>query len=233
MTFPTIHASARDEQRSVQTNRTPAAQDAVESGRRPHLLLVDDDRLILATLASGLREAGYDVSTAVSGKDAIEAATAGQFDLAILDVRMPGMDGIELARHLREGTTIPFLFLSAYGELDLVRRAADHGALGYLVKPADIPQIVPAIEAALVRAREIARLRSSEERLGTALAIEQKTRTAVGLLMERHGLNRQQAFEALRNQARSQRRKIAEVADEIIDAAEVLNAAVSKEAPRG
>jgi response regulator NasT len=200
--------------------------------RRPHLLLVDDDRLILATLSEGLRQAGYEVSTASSGKDAIDAASRIPFDLGILDVRMPGMDGVELARHLREGTHIPFIFLSAYGDLELVRRAADHGALGYLIKPVDVPQIVPAIESALVRAREIAALREAEERLTTALSIEQRTRTAVGVLIERHGMDRHAAFEALRHQARSQRRKIGEVADEIISAAERLNA-VLKDPQKG
>lgn len=231
MTSATIYAGIRDDRETVHPSPNPSPDKPSQDGKRRRLLVVDDDRLVLATLADGLRKAGYDVSTAVSGKDAIEMASAAQFDLAILDVRMPGMDGIELARHLRQGTTIPFLFLSAYGEIDLVRRAADFGALGYLIKPADIPQIVPAIEAALARAEEIARLRSSEERLNTALVIEQKTRTAVGLLMERHGFNRQQAFEVLRSQARSQRRKIAEVADRMIDAAETLNAPASKDPP--
>lgn len=89
-----------------------------------------------------------------------------------------------------------------------------------MLKPADVPQIVSSIEAALIRAHEIPSLREAQERLNTALVIEQKTRTAVGLLMERHGLTRQAAFEALRTQDRSQRRKIAEVAEGIIEATE-------------
>jgi response regulator NasT len=187
------------------------------------ILLVDDDRLVLATLSDGLRAAGYEVATASCGGDALQLCRSQPIDLAILDVRMPEMDGIELARRMRAETTVPFLFLSAYGDLDLVHRAADHGALGYLLKPIDIPQMVPSIEAALVRAREIAELRKSEERLTTALSIEQRTRMAVGLLMERERLDRRAAFEVLRSRARSQRRKIAEVADEILSAAETLN----------
>jgi response regulator NasT len=184
---------------------------------------VDDDRLILATLSDGLRGVGYDVLTAGGGAEALQLCREQAFDLAILDVRMPEMDGIELGRRLRAETTVPFLFLSAYGDLDLVRRAADHGALGYLLKPIDIPQMVPTIESALVRAREILDLRRSEERLSTALSIEQKTRMAVGLLMERQRLDRKAAFEVLRSRARSQRRKIAEVAEEILNAVETLN----------
>lgn len=207
----------------------PTSLNADASRPRPRLLLVDDDRLILATLADSLRNAGYDVSTAAGGKAAVDAASAGSFDLAILDVRMPGMDGIELSRHLREGTSIPFLFLSAYTDAELVHDAVEQGALGYVTKPADVPQLVPAIEAGLARGREIAELKASAERLQTALTIEQRTRTAAGLLMERHGMNRQQAFDAMRGRARSQRRKLSEVAEAIIDAAELLNDAAHGE----
>jgi response regulator NasT len=190
---------------------------------KPHVLVVDDDRVILATLEDGLHDAGYEVSVAGSAKEAIDLMVESPPDLAILDVRMPGMDGVELAGHLREHTTIPFLFLSAYGDLDLVRRAVARGALGYLLKPIDIPHLIPSVEAALVRGREIGRLRNSETQLKTALATEQKTRTAVGVLMERQRLDAQSAFETLRRHARSQRRKITEVADEVINAAQALN----------
>lgn len=230
MSTATLRIGAREAQRSNSTDPGGASGALPGTVRQAaRLLLVDDDRLILATLGDGLRKAGYLVETAASGAEALDAVASAVFDLAILDVRMPGMDGIELSCMLRESTTVPFLFLSAYGDVDLVRRAAANGALGYLVKPSDVPQIVPAVEAALARAREIAELRATETRLNVALQIEQKTRTAVGLLMERHGLSRQQAFDALRNQARSQRRKIIDVAEEIIAAAELLNAPMTKD----
>jgi AmiR/NasT family two-component response regulator len=197
------------------TNPAPAA--------RPRLLLVDDDRLVLATLADGLRDEGYEVSVAASGEEAEELCKSESFDLAILDVRMPGMDGLELARRMRANGAPPFLCLSAYGDTDKVKAATGSGALGYLVKPIDIPQLVPSIEAALIRGDEIRRLRDSEVRLQQALVIEQKTRMAVGILMERDGLDRQAAFEALRQHARSSRRKIAECAEEIVSAVDTLN----------
>jgi len=190
---------------------------------KPHLLLVDDDRLVLATLSEGLRDAGYDVFAAASAEQAIAHMQDGSVDLAIIDVRMPGMDGIALSALLREHNTVPFLFLSAHGDLDIVRQAAGNGALGYLLKPIDIPQLVPSIEAALARGAEISRLKDSELRLNTALSTEQKTRMAVGVLMERRRLDRRAAFETLRRMARSQRRKITLVADEIVRAVETLN----------
>lgn len=196
---------------------------APDAGPKPRLLVADDDRLVLATLSEGLRQAGYEVVTAASGAEALEAAAGGMFDLAILDVRMPGMDGLELARRLHDYTRIPFFFLSAYGDMNLVRQAVQHGALGYLIKPLDVPQIVPSIEAALMRAREIRQLRETEAQLNAALSVEQRTRMAVGLLMEREHLDRKAAFDLLRSQARSQRRKLAEVADELLAAAEKLN----------
>jgi two-component system, response regulator PdtaR len=199
-------------------------QTDAAAAKRRHLLLVDDDRLILATLSDGLRESGYDVTVASSGAEALEATSREQFDLAILDVRMPGMDGLELGRRLHDHTRIPFIFLSAYGDLELVRDAADHGALGYMLKPVDAPQLVPSIEAAFARGGEIQRLRETASQLNTALAIEQRTRMAVGLLMERERLDRRAAFDLLRSTARSSRRKVADVAEELLSATELLNA---------
>lgn len=187
------------------------------------ILIVDDDRVILNILAEGLRELGYEVSTSVSGVDALKLVREAAHDLAILDMRMPEMSGLELARVLKVENLAPFVFLSAFGDENDVRDASEAGALGYLVKPVDIPQLVPFIEAAMARGREIDMLRNTTDQLQQALRVEQKTRTAVGIIMERKGLDRQEAFELLRARARAQRRKIGEVADELIAALEGMN----------
>lgn len=187
------------------------------------LLLADDDRLILATLGRGLRDVGFDVIEAVSGEEAVHLAKEKSPALAILDVRMPGLSGIETAQRLRRETTVPFIFLSAYGDTDVVKQAAVEGALGYLLKPIDVPQMVPLIEAALARAAEIRALRENEAHLNTALAAGRETSVAVGLLMERKRLTLADAFETLRSYARSQRRKVQDVAGEMVRAAELLN----------
>ena len=186
-----------------------------------YILIVDDDRLVLAAPSHGLRDAGYRVTGAAGGEDALGIAGRDAPDLALLDVRMPGMSGIELARKLRE-QGIPFLFLSAYGDQEIVRQAADEGALGYLVKPLDILQIVPEIEAALARASDLKKLHQSEEQLTTALAGSREIGMAVGLLMMRDRLNRKQAFDLLRASARSQRRPVAELAKELLTSGENL-----------
>jgi response regulator NasT len=134
---------------------------------------------------------------------------------------MSGMTGIELGRKLRE-QGIPFLFLSAYGDQEIVRQAAEEGALGYLVKPLDIQQIVPSIEAALARGGDLRKLRENEAQLNNALAGSREISMAVGLLMMRDRLNRKQAFDLLRDNARSQRRPVAEVAKELLNSAEAL-----------
>lgn len=188
-----------------------------------NVLLVDDDRVILNLLAEGLGELGYAVRTASSGEEALELARGQAFDLAVLDLRMPGMSGIDLARELNAAGRAPFVFLSAFGDEDVVRDAAAAGALGYLVKPVDIAQLVPFIEAAIARGREIDMLRGTAEQLERALAVEQRTRTAAGILMQRQGLDRVEAFEVLRARARAQRRKVADVAEELIVAVENVN----------
>lgn len=197
-----------------------AERDGANSPR--HILVVDDDRLVLAALSEGLRAAGYRVTEAVSGEDALAIAARDAPDLALLDVRMPVMDGIELGRRLREQAGVPFLYLSAYGDQATVAQAVDEGALGYLVKPLDIAQILPAIEAALTRAGEIGKLRTSERQLSAALSGSREISMAVGLLMMRDRINREQAFDLLRGNARSQRRPIAEVAGELLASAENL-----------
>lgn len=187
-----------------------------------HILVVDDDRLVLAALSKGLRAAGYRVTGAASGEDALAIAAHNAPDLALLDVRMPVMDGIELGRRLREQAEVPFLYLSAYGDSATVAQAVDEGALGYLVKPLDIAQILPAIEAALTRAGEIRKLQTSESQLTAALTGSREISMAVGLLMMRDRINREQAFDLLRSNARSRRRPIADVASELLASAENL-----------
>ncbi len=193
-----------------------------------HVLLVDDDRLILGTLGNGLRQAGYAVAEAASGETALALAQHQIPDLAILDIRMPGISGIELARWLRDTHRVPTLFLSAYSDKKMVEEAIDEGGLGYVVKPVDVSQLVPAIEAALARARDLQALGKAKDRLEEALKGGRDTTTAIGILMERRGLRRQDAFELLRTHARAQRRRLELLARDIVDAAETLNAMGTK-----
>lgn len=192
--------------------------------RTRNLLVVDDDRLILATLAAGLRSAGYHVAEARSVADALEAIQHNRPDLALLDIRMGDGSGFDLARRLRALGETPFMFLSAYGDDATVDEATELGAVGFLVKPIDISQLVPGIEAALARAADLARLRSTGRQLEQALDQQRGVSVAIGILMERHRLTRDEAAERLRDRARSQRRKMLDVAEAVVGATDMLAA---------
>lgn len=187
------------------------------------ILLVDDDTLLLQFLAEVLTHAGYDTVTAASAAEAIRQIEAREPDLALLDINMPGMSGLELARHLHEHTSVAFMFLSASADGESARQAAQFGAVGFLLKPIDAARLMPAFEAGLARADEIRQLRRTEVNLNAALAAGRETSLAVGLLMGRFQSDRNTAFEVLRDHARSSRRKINEVADQLLAAEELLN----------
>jgi response regulator NasT len=189
-----------------------------------NMLLVDDDRLVVATLGEALNRSGYRTTTATSGEDAIGRAREQEFDLALVDMRMPGMSGAELSRRLLEEFSLCSLILSAYGDLEIVKEAATHGALGYLIKPIDVANLLPAIESALARAKDLVRLRETNEQLNTALQQGRETSIAIGILMERLRLDRDAAFARLRDMARPQRRRVSEVAEEVVRAVDLLNA---------
>lgn len=180
------------------------------------LMIVDDDRVILFALADGLRAAGYTVIEANSGERAIEMCGDITPDLAILDMRMRGLSGLDVAKWLKENTQTPFVFLSAYDDRETVEGATTAGALGYLVKPVDIHHILPTIRAALTRGVEIRHLREMEKNLTCALNNSRDISVAMGILMERHNIGQQDAFEKLRGAARVQRRKAADVAGDVI-----------------
>jgi CheY-like chemotaxis protein len=193
------------------------------SNARRLVLLVDDDALLLEFLTEVLGHAGYDTATAVSAAEAIRKIEAREPDMALLDITMPGMSGLELARHLHENTGVPFMFLSASGDAESARQAASAGAVGFVVKPVDAGRLMAAFESGLARADEIRQLRRTETNLNAALAAGRETSLAVGLLMGRFQADRNTAFEVLRDHARSSRRKINEVADQLLAAEEVLN----------
>ena len=186
------------------------------------LLLVDDDNLVLATTSSGLKAAGYIVRTAQTVAEAIELLEEYRPDLALLDIRRGLQGGFDLARVLRDRSAIPFVFLSAYDDQATVEEATELGAVGFLVKPVDFPQITPTIEAALKRASELARLRNTGRQLEQALEQQRGVSVAIGILMERHRWSRTEAELRLRDTARSQRRKMVDLAESIVFAADVL-----------
>ncbi|MFS2025960.1 ANTAR domain-containing response regulator [Massilia sp. CT11-137] len=189
------------------------------------ILLVDDDPLLLDYLKTVLDHSGYETMTAESAAEALQRVAEREADiaLALLDISMPGMSGLDLARRLREHTSVAFMFLSSVDDAETARQAASHGAVGFVVKPVDAARLIPAFESALARADEIRQLRRTEANLNAALAAGRETSLAVGLLMARYQTDRNTAFEVLRDHARSSRRKVNEVAEQLVAAEELLN----------
>ena len=187
------------------------------------ILVVDDDRLVLATLVHGLAQAGYQVIDADNGNDAILLAREHRPDLALLDIRMEGMSGFDVAETLRDKYRIPFMFLSAFSDDATVAQVKALGAVAYLVKPLDIRQIVPAVEAALanVGARRAAAPPAAP--VPAPMVLDPVVAMAVGVLMHRYSLTRGAALERLERQAQSEQRAPAEQAERLLQAVALLS----------
>lgn len=189
--------------------------NSVSSPRK--LLLVDDNRLVLATLCRGLESAGYVVVKAESVAEAEDLLAGGiRPDLAIVDVMMPERNGLELAERLHNLDHIPFILLTAMADAHTVEQASQEGAMAYLVKPVDVPQLAPAIEAALARAADLQGLRKVQRQLQTALEADREINVAIGIVMVTQGLGRTAAFDHLRKTARARRIKLLALAEELI-----------------
>ena len=194
------------------------------------VLVVDDDRLVLATLVHGLQQAGYSVIDADNGDDAILLARQERPELALLDIRMEGKSGFDVAAYLREASRIPFMFLSAFSDAETVARANELGAVGYLVKPLDVAQVVPQVHAAMARVRAGAAVAAvpaldvpapQAARPGSATA-EELTAMAVGVIMHRYSLDRRQAAARLVRLASEQGLTTSAQAERLVLAVEEL-----------
>ena len=184
------------------------------------ILVVDDDRLVLATVTHGLAQAGFEVIDADNGDDAILLAREHRPQLALLDIRMEGKSGFDVAETLRDAYGIPFIFLSAFSDDATIAKVRALGALAYLVKPLDVGQIVPAVEAAFARLGEPA---SSPPALAVpADALADPVPLAVGLLMHRHSLLRADAWRRLQRLANEHKTSLSAQAERLLAAVEEL-----------
>ena len=181
------------------------------------ILIAEDETIIRLDLRSLLEGAGFEVcAEAKDGLEAVELASSEQPDLAVLDVKMPRLDGIETARRILDERPIPIVMLTAYGQDELVSRAIEAGVFGYLVKPFRESDLLPAIKTARARHEELAALREETESLAEALAARKSIERAKGLLMEKEGLSEQEAFERLRRASQLAGRPLKVVAEALI-----------------
>lgn len=185
------------------------------------ILVVDDDRLVLATVTHGLAQAGYEVIDADNGDDAILQARKHRPELALLDIRMEGKSGFEVAEYLRDYGHVPFIFLSAFADADTVTKVAELGAVAYLVKPLDVGQIVPTVDAAFerLRAQAEAQRKAPVSVPGGSIDV---VSLAAGVLMHRYSLTRRDALERLKRIADAAGVSPAEQAERLVSAVEEL-----------
>jgi response regulator NasT len=181
------------------------------------ILVAEDETIIRLDLRELLERAGFEVcAEAKDGLEAVELARTQEPDLALLDVKMPRLDGIDAARRILDERPIPIVMVTAYGEQELVSRAIEAGVFGYLVKPFRESDLLPAIQTARARHEELAALRAEAESLAEALAARKAIERAKGLLMEREGLTEPEAFARLRKASQISGRPLKVVAEALI-----------------
>jgi AmiR/NasT family two-component response regulator len=181
------------------------------------VLVAEDETIIRLDLKDLLERSGFTVcAEARDGEEAVALAHAERPDVAIMDVKMPKLDGIEAARRILDDRPIPIVMLTAYGQDELVSRAVEAGVFGYLVKPFREQDLLPAIHTARARHEELVALREEAESLADALAARKAIERAKGLLMEKEGLSERDAFARLRKASQVSGRPLRVVADALI-----------------
>jgi response regulator NasT len=180
-------------------------------------LVAEDETIIRLDLRDLLERAGFEVcAEAKNGEEAVELARSERPDVAILDVKMPRLDGIEAARRILDERPIPIVMLTAYGQAELVSRAVEAGVFGYLVKPFREQDLLPAIATARARHEELSAVREEAESLAEALAARKVIERAKGLLMAKEGLSEEDAFVRLRKASQASGRPLKVIADAVV-----------------
>ena len=187
------------------------------------ILVAEDETLIRMDLVEMLREAGYEViAEASNGEEAIALADSHRPDLAILDVKMPILDGISAAEKII--TIAPVLMLTAFSQRELVDRAREAGAMAYVVKPFTINDLIPAIEIAISRHREMKSLEAEVNNLHDRLETRKLVDRAKGILMQALNLSEPEAFSWIQRSAMDRRISMKEVAEAVINPTKTLDA---------
>ncbi|MGQ9488054.1 MAG: ANTAR domain-containing response regulator [Armatimonadota bacterium] len=181
------------------------------------VLIADDEPIIRLDLKNMLESLGYEViAEAGDGVSAVEAARTLKPDVAILDIKMPGMDGIDAANLLNSEKIAPAVLLTAFSDLDLINRAKEAGVFAYLVKPFRESDLRPAIEIAISRYKEFLALEEEVTELEDKLETRKLVERAKGILMDQYGLKEQEAFRRIQLQSMNTRKSMKEIAEAII-----------------
>ena len=183
----------------------------------PRVIVAEDEAIIRMDLIEMLREAGYNViGEAANGREAISLARHLKPDLAILDVKMPEIDGISAAELIVSEKLAAVLMLTAFSQRELVERARDAGAMAYLVKPFSISDLTPAIEMALGRYAQIQALEAEVGELGERLEARKLVDRAKGVLMTNLGISEPEAFKWIQKAAMDQRSSMSAISEGVL-----------------
>jgi response regulator NasT len=187
------------------------------SSSRPTVLIAEDETIIRMDLREMLVEEGYDVVEAADGEQAVRLAREVRPELAILDIKMPIKDGLEAAQEISEEGIAPVLILTAYSQRELVEQAAVAGAMGYLVKPFQKHDLLPAIEIAKGRYQQLSALADEVGDLTERLEARKAIDRAKGALMDRMQMSEADAFRFIQKAAMEHRLSMREVAEKVLD----------------
>lgn len=182
------------------------------------ILIAEDEAIIRLDLKETLEEEGYEVVGAVGrGDEAVALVRELSPDLAILDIKMPGLDGIAAAKEIAGNRRAAVLILTAFSQRDLVEQATTAGAIGYLVKPFQKSDLIPAIEVAMARFRDVKALEAQVETAKEQLSTRRLVERAKGVLMDRHGMTEADAFSFIQQTAMRERAKMRAIAERVLD----------------
>jgi response regulator NasT len=186
-------------------------------------VIAEDEQLTRTIVRARLEKLGHIVvAEAGDGLAAVEAARQHRPDVIIMDIKMPVMDGIEAARQIISEVPCAILFLSSFGEQELVEQAGEAGGLAYLIKPFRKEDLAPALEIAVRRFRQLSAQSREIEHLKDTLETRKLIERAKGILMDRHHMSEEEAFKRIHFQARNQNKKMREIAQSIITAADLM-----------
>jgi response regulator NasT len=211
-----------------------ARSDALRTGEEGNtivrVVIAEDDSIVELGLRRMLKSLGHEVAgSARNGKEAFQLVQDQRPDIAILDIRMPEVDGLEAARRIGEKCPVPILMLTAFTEHKLIKEAAESGAFAYLLKPVSMNQLEAAMNLAVARFKDHDELRKKAEHLENELENRKFIEKAKEILADYLGISEGEALQRIQEESRRQRRKVEETAKAIIATCEIM----SKPTPRG
>ncbi|MFM8811956.1 MAG: ANTAR domain-containing response regulator [Actinomycetota bacterium] len=182
------------------------------------IVVAEDEAIIRLDLVETLAEEGYIVVADTGrGDTAVELVREHQPDVAIFDIKMPGLDGLEAARMVADEKICPVVMLTAFSQRQVIEQARDAGALAYLVKPFQKTDLVPAIELAIGRFAEMKAIAGERDHFGQQLELRKLLDRAKGILIDEHQMSEQDAFNFIQKTAMRRRLKMQQVAEGVLD----------------